>query len=149
MSLTAHFNYCLALKSEKKAILRFYKSQRYSASFIGLDQCYLVKINQDIIAAAIVSQLKPDNQQYFLHALVVQTSYQKQGIASQLLTYILQKQPRLICFASPKVSSFYKKANWQQTTINQLNPALQTRFLRYQKTQPQLAIFSYHKANSL
>jgi hypothetical protein len=54
----------LAEKSDKKIIKRFYKLQRYSASYIGLDHCFYICQGQNIIAAMIISQMNKSNDQY-------------------------------------------------------------------------------------
>lgn len=46
----------VAKKNDKKSILRFYKENHYPARFIGFDHCYLIKVDDNIIASVIISQ---------------------------------------------------------------------------------------------
>ena len=138
-------NIATAEKSNKKAILRFYKSQNYSASFLGYDQCYFICDKQIIIAAMIVSKIAAKHQHYFLHALVVDNQYQRQGLASQLLRHALQITQPLICFANESLSSFYMQNNMLKLThdqiVKKLPEHLFLRFERYRKKQLQLKVF--------
>jgi len=134
-----------ALKSEKKDILRFYKSQRYPARFIGLDHCYTIKEKHSIIASVIVSFLSDENKQPFLHALVTNKQYHHQGIASQLLHHIQTQHPKVVCFADKSLRLFYLKNNMieiEQDSVKQcLTEPLFLRFQSYQKKQQQLKLF--------
>ncbi|GAA0819849.1 hypothetical protein GCM10009111_24450 [Colwellia asteriadis] len=128
-----------ALKSDKKAILRFYKSQQYSARFIGLDQAYLIKSENVIIACVIISQLTPTNEQYFLHGLVVAKSHQRQGIARLLLQHVQNSHQPLVCFTQPILAPLYLSENMIQVSEKsvelKLSPAVYTRYQTYLKTQ--------------
>jgi GNAT superfamily N-acetyltransferase len=134
-----------AEKSDKKAILRFYKYQHYSASFIGYDHCYFIRHNQTIIAAMIVSKIALQHRHYFLHALVVDKQFQHQGLATQLLQHaIIQHQP-LICFADESLSAFYTQNHMLKLTDIQktenLPEHLLLRYKVYQNKQSQLKVF--------
>jgi len=135
----------LAKKTDKKSILRFYKSQHYSARFIGLDYCYLVKKDEKIIASVMVSQITTDNSQYFLHALVVDKNHQKQGIATKLVNHVNQTHQPVVCFAQPELSRFYHQCKMPELAIHlltsQLNEHLSLRFQQYQKKQSDLKVF--------
>ncbi|MDG1752288.1 MAG: GNAT family N-acetyltransferase [Thalassotalea sp.] len=138
-------NIVKAEKSDKKAILRFYKAQHYSASFIGYDHCYFLRDKQTIIAAMIVSKIALQHHHYFLHALVVDKQYQQQGIATKLLQLALQKHQPLICFANESLSAFYTKSNMVKLTNSQMTKSLPEhlllRFEVYRNKQPQLKVF--------
>ena len=135
-----------ALKADKKEIKRFYKQQHYSAKFMGLDQCYIVEDNNHIIASVIISQLTENNQQYFLHALVVNTCYQKQGLATKLLKYstnhnaITEKPDSIVCFCSVDIISLYQKSGFKVLSQKALNHTLFSRYLLYRKKQHNLTI---------
>ncbi len=134
-----------AAKSDKKAIFRFYRVQHYSARYLGFDQVFLLKQQQEIIAAAMVSRITADSQYDFLHALVVDSGFQKQGLASTLLKHIKQQSPSLICFAQPKLASLYQKIAMTQQTpkqIQQLPQHLQLRYSAYLAKQPTLKVYA-------
>ncbi|WP_281558758.1 GNAT family N-acetyltransferase [Thalassomonas sp. RHCl1] len=141
MISSPEFEFCRAQKSDKKAIKRFYRKHSYSASFMGLDSCYLAKDKQEIIACVLHSQLLVENNQSFLHALVVDPAYRRQSIATSLLDYCCAFHPLTVCFAAPKLTSLYLSNNFQLAKPEQLSPLLAKRYLQYIKTKPELAIF--------
>ena len=134
-----------AIKSDKKDIFRFYKSQHYSARFMGLDQSYLILLDNEIIGSVIISQITPDNHQHFLHALVIHHQYRKQGLATKLLNEVLPDYQNVVCFADVSLSSFYLANKFKQTPLlevsNRLTEQLSVRFTRYSKKKPLLNIF--------
>ncbi|TRX56314.1 GNAT family N-acetyltransferase [Thalassomonas sp. M1454] len=128
----------LAEKSDKKSIKRFYKNNNYSASFMGNDTCYLMKLNDEIIAAVVISNIDDCN---FLHALVVNNKYQHKGLASQLLKHSLVKHSTLYCFADRSLNPLYSANNYIQIDPSILPEQLQTRFFCYHKKNNQLSAF--------
>lgn len=134
-----------AKKSDKKAILRFYKKQHYSASFIGFDQCYFMTDNENIIAAMIVSKIKSQHHHQFLHALVVDKLFQQQGLATKLLRFALTQHKFLVCFANECLSDFYIRNSMLKLTDEQLSyevpEHLLLRYKSYRKKQSQLKVF--------
>jgi GNAT superfamily N-acetyltransferase len=134
-----------AAKSDKKDLLRFYKAQHYSASFIGYDQCYFIKINNTIMAAVMVSKIAEHHQHYFLHALVVDNKFQHQGIASLLLKHVNERHQPLLCFANAPLEAFYTKNDFVKLLPSAYETMLpQHLFLRfngYKKKQSQLQVF--------
>ncbi|WDE13838.1 GNAT family N-acetyltransferase [Thalassomonas haliotis] len=135
------FEFCRAEKSDKKAIKRFYRQHSYSASFMGLDSCYLVKDKQDIIASVLYSQLLAENRQSLLHALVVAPDHRRLSIAASLLDYSRTFHPLSVCFAAPELAPLYLSNNFQLANLDQLSPLLARRYLQYIKAKPELAIF--------
>lgn len=156
----------MSKKADKKAILRFYKDNHYSARFIGFDDCYLIKVDNNIIASVIISQgnksqqidttsevtsidttqdLIQDKPQYLLHALLVAPDYQKQGYAVQLLKYAIMHHQPLICFAHASLNRLYLKNGFILIADNLLSkclsPALYNRFLLYSKHKHELKAF--------
>lgn len=134
-----------AEKPDKKAILRFYKEQNYSASFIGFDKVYYIKKNQKIIASMIISKISNEHHHEFLHALVVDKHFQLQGVASKLLKFALAQHKPLICFANEALSHFYIK-NSMLKLANDREPVevpehLLLRLKSYRKKQSQLKVF--------
>lgn len=120
-----------ASKTDKKDILRFYKQQHYSARFLGFDHCYVIKSNQQIIASVIVSMITQNNNQAFLHALVVDTNYRHQHLASMLLQHCIRQHLELVCFAQLSLAPLYINNGFVQAKINSLTPELQQRYQRY------------------
>lgn len=117
-------------KSDKKAIQRFYKQQRYSARFLGDDVTYLVRDNQDIIASVIIS-FKDSHP--FLHALVVDNNHRGQGIAQSLLAKAAEQHPKLYCFCEEELVSFYQKQRFAVIEGSLLPDDLRQRYLAYRK----------------
>lgn len=128
-------------KSDKKAIQRFYKQQRYSARFLGDDVTYLVRDNQDIIASVIIS-FKDSHP--FLHALVVAECWQHQGLATKLLIECQKHCPRLICFCAPELSPFYTKNGFAVVSLIDLPEELQLRFNAYRKNHELVPMIWHH-----
>jgi GNAT superfamily N-acetyltransferase len=153
-SILSMLTIALANKSDKKDILRFYKVNNYSARFIGFDKCYLIKKNQVIIASVIVSKARLDQQesaernsksQYFLHALVVAPTYQKQGLATQLVKHSLTLHSSLVCFSDASLAPLYLKQGFKALSDslvkNNLTIELFKRFQQYSKHQSGLKVF--------
>lgn len=146
-------NYVKASKVDKKDILRFYKAQHYPAAFIGHDQAYLLKTNNNIIASAIVSAGKALSDYWLLHALVTDKTCRGKGYASKLLQIILTEKTqentirynKLICFAEDNLASFYLANQFKtfnaDTDIATLPKEFQQRLKSYQKKQPTLSCF--------
>ncbi len=136
-----------AQKSDKKQIHQFYKSQNYPARFMGLDTCYFIKESKKIIASVLISKINENNQQYFLHALVVDSNYMKQSLASTLLEHAKNLHQPLVCFAKHELTNFYIKNNFTKLAIEQAEQKLSSelfgRFNIYSKKQSGLTIFTY------
>ncbi len=137
----------LAEKSEKKEILRFYKNQYYSARFLGFDRCYCIKVNDEIIASVMISNIIENSEISFLHALVVGQAWQHQGLASQLIVHVTKIHPSVICFADEKLANLYTKNQMvviEKPQFTELLPEhLMIRLKTYQNKQPQLKVFRY------
>jgi predicted N-acetyltransferase YhbS len=132
----------LAAKNQKKLIQRFYKNNHYSAAFIGNDQCFVLTAQQQIIASVIISEVE---QQYFLHALVVNEQYRRQGLGMKLVNTTQTAFNNLVCFAEPDVGQFYTRLGFTASPAAMLCNGLQHRYRAYQAKHPQLAIYYYHK----
>ena len=146
-TMLQNFTITTANKSDKKAILRFYRQQHYSARFIGLDTCYLIYQEDQpecIIASVIISQIDLANNQPLLHALVINKAWQQQGLASLLMKHVTAQHENLICFADGKLSSLYTGAGFDivepQELTRYLNEQLMPRYLSYQSKQPNLKV---------
>jgi GNAT superfamily N-acetyltransferase len=116
----------IATKVDKKVLLKFYKSQHYSAKFMGLDNGYFIKNENtdEIIASVIISKITTRNHQYFLHALVVDPLHQKKGLATALITYASALHQPIVCFADKTLSTFYQQAGMQMINTKLLNEKL-------------------------
>ena len=140
------------LKSNKKALLRFYKAEHYSASFIGHDKWYFISEQNLIIAAVIVSQIRQAKIQYFLHGLVTSKAHQNRGLASQLIAHVQLLNRNIVCFADNSMSPFYLTKQFikipQQAINVSLVEELSRRFTRYASRKPDLCVFTYQGNNS-
>lgn len=133
--------------SNKKQIKRFYKSQHYSAAFIGFDSSYqVVDVNCNIIASVIVSYQIKDNQQAFLHALVVDKNFQNIGVAKQLIAYVCTQHNDIICFCSPKLINLYQQCYFNIASEIELSTKNKFRFSLYKNQQP-LIVLRYLSTN--
>lgn len=142
-----------ALKTDKKDIFRFYKNQQYAASFIGQDQCYMVKVDQLIIASAIVSGGQEVDKFWLLHGLVTDKDQRSKNIASLILHTIIsdeneQKKARyenLICFADKELQEFYLSNHFISYNtcdeVDRLPVEFKQRLIRYQEKQKNLHCF--------
>ena len=147
-----------AIKADKKNINRFYKAQRYAASFIGQDQSYFIKHNQNIIACVIISAGQENGQFWLLHALVIDPKHRGNGIASLLLRTVIAEQViqndkpvvrygKIICFADQALQALYLSNKFVSYNtakdITQLPDEFHHRFLRYRISQNNLCCYLY------
>lgn len=132
-------------KTDKKSLIRFYKQQHYSAGLLGFDHVYIMKHEDVIIGAVILSALEKDNLQLFLHGLVVDGNFQHQGLASKLLEYArgIHSSQSIVCFASYELSEFYQKNDFKLSQEKELLSPLLYRYLQYKKTNNGLLVFSH------
>lgn len=129
----------------KKSVKQFYKSQHYSARFIGFDNCFIYHKDTPLIkGAVIVSKIEKIN---FLHALVVASNQQQKGIGSTLVMYCKRNFDNLICFADLNLKNFYLRLGFSIVNDEALNLSLLARWQSYQKKNPNLLIFSFKKNN--
>ncbi|MFT5814597.1 MAG: N-acetylglutamate synthase-like GNAT family acetyltransferase [Psychroserpens sp.] len=150
---TSAYNVVKATKVDKKNIIRFYKNQQYSASYIGKDQCYIVKVNNIIIACAIISGGKKNDGFWLLHGLVIDKVQRGKSIASLILQTIITdkdeftylRYEQIICFADIGFQAFYQSNNFisYNTSENtaQLPTEFKQRFNRYREKQKNLHCF--------
>lgn len=137
--MAANKHITVLTKTNKKALLRFYQHNRYSARFIGFDQAYYcTDEKQNIRASVIVSKISNDNSQWLLHALLTDKSYQQQGLASALIKYCQNHHQPLVCFVDEKLTTFYYTRHFKKIPSTQLSPALQTRYFAYLTNKPTL-----------
>lgn len=148
-----------ATKFDKKDIQRFYKAQHHSARFIGNDLCYLVKIEQKIIASAIVSAGQENSDTWLLHGLVTDNNFRNLGIASLILKSIMAVKnednlinfTKIICFADQLLQSFYCSNHFQIIPkideTDDIPAEFIMRFKRYRKTKKNLQCFIYRRTH--
>lgn len=140
-----------AKKSEKKAILRFYKLNHYSARFLGHDTTYLAKVQDEIVASVILSNIVHNANQVFLHGLFTAPNYRNQGYSTQLLKSVCNEHPVIVCFAQPALSGFYQTLGFTPipATLRTkfLNAHLLLRFNSYVRSQPKLQVFIFEQNN--
>ncbi|MBA6222658.1 MULTISPECIES: GNAT family N-acetyltransferase [unclassified Colwellia] len=142
-----------AVKTDKKDILRFYKNQQYAASFIGHDQCYIVKMDKLIIASVIISAGQEPGSFWLLHGLVTDKAQRGKNIASLMLHAIIsdkneRKKARyknIICFADEALQTFYLSNHFihynTRDDIAQLPIEFKQRLIRYRERQKNLHCF--------
>lgn len=144
----------VADNQDKASIKRFYKRNNYSASYMGHDTCYIVesglnkpnKKNEksELLAAVIVSAIKEDSRQFLLHALVIDESFRRQKLASDILASELFRstnQQDLVCFAESNLEPFYIGLGFKVIQENGLESHLQQRYQSYKKKRPSLLVF--------
>ncbi|MGB2740806.1 MAG: GNAT family N-acetyltransferase [Cognaticolwellia sp.] len=147
-----------ANKTDKKDINRFYKTQRYAASFIGQDQAYFIKQNKNIIACVIISAGQENGLFWLLHALVIDAEHRGSGMASLLLRTIIAEQvikkdkpvvryAKIICFADQTLQALYLSNKFIRYNtvkdIAQLPDEFHRRFLRYRINHNNLCCYLY------
>lgn len=142
-----------AAKTDKKDILRFYKNQQYAASFIGHDQCYIVKMDHLIIASVIISAGQEPGNFWLLHGLVTDKAERGKNIASLILHAIISnknerkqaKYKNIICFADEALQAFYVSNHFvhynTRDDIAQLPIEFKQRLIRYREKQKNLHCF--------
>ena len=150
-----------ALKTDKKNIMRFYKTQQYAASFIGQDHCYIVKIGNQVIASAIISAGQESGDFWLLHGLVIAKIQRGNNIASLIIQAIINdknelaksRYEKIICFADKKLQWLYKSNNFinynTHDEIDKLPKEFKQRLTRYRKKQQNLQCYFYSKSNYL
>lgn len=144
-----------AQKSDKKSIKRFYKSNRYSAGFMGDDLCFFItekmpsapentplnpNLNRVIIACVIVSY------QYdtpFLHALVVSEKFRNKGLASKLIRHCTALLQNVYCFSTPKHLTLYEQHGFDLINEEQLPLLLKSKYIAYKKHKENLSILAF------
>jgi len=132
-----------ANKTDKKSLMRFYKQQSYSAGLLGFDRVYIVKDEQEIIGAVIISAIEENNPQLFLHALVIKQEFRQKKLATQLIQYVRRhhNNQQLFCFAQEELAHFYQQNGFSQVAEHLLLQPLLMRFFRYKKTNNMLLVF--------
>jgi len=131
----------LASKIDKASIKRFYKQQKYSAGFMGLDHTMLALVNDAIIGAVIVSKIEESNSQYLLHGLVVAQQYRGQQIASSLIKHMTKRFTSIYCFADSSLQNFYLNNGAALSSEDNLSTTLANRLNAYLKHSPKLNVF--------
>ncbi len=135
-----------ALRSDKRSIKRFYKEHGYSASFMGFDTAYLIKLDDHIIASVIVSYITDNNNQALLHGLFVHKDYRNQHYASLLIQHAKQKHLSMVCFVDKALMPFYGRLGFNLiNNNNQISSVNLERLYIYLRYIPQLVAVTYLK----
>ena len=139
-----------AQKTDKKDLLRFYKQQQYSARFLGYDQAFFIKTNNNshIIAAVIISTINEHSPQTLLHALVVDKKHRHQQLASALLQHCISQRLTLVCFADKALTRLYINNGFSAVAPTTLTVELQQRFVSYHTKNTHLMPFYYQHSPS-
>ena len=149
--MTINITVITAQQSDKKNIKRFYKNNHYAASYMGYDSCYIIKIDNNIVASVIVSYIVNENSQALLHALFVDESYRKNKLASLLIQKAQQEHSSIVCFAHKKLIGFYQKLDFipietfQTKEAQLLSSTNLAKLSQYQRYNTQLTAYIYHK----
>jgi len=132
-----------ASKRDKKSLMRFYKQQFYSAGLLGLDSVYIIKDEQEIIGAVIISAIEKSNNQLFLHALVIKQEFRHKKLATRLIQHVRlhHEKQQLFCFAQEHLAHFYQQNGFSQVSEHLLLQPLLRRYSRYKKTNNMLLVF--------
>ncbi|MBB6542495.1 GNAT family N-acetyltransferase [Thalassotalea piscium] len=133
-----------ASNNDKKAILRFYKQQHYSAGFLGFDHTYYIQKNAQIIASVILSKIVESNPQMLLHALVVDKQYSRQKLATTLLQHCISQHPALVCFSTDALALLYFKNSFSLIPETQISQVLQQRYRIYHQKNNKLRCFIHY-----
>lgn len=128
-------------KEDKKHIKNFYKTERYSASFMGYDHCYTASYNNKIIGCAILSYINQGNEYALLHALYITPLYRNNGYANKLINHVCNEHKHIVCFADKSLHGLYKKNGFINTLPKNIPNDLQQRFNRYAIKNGNLTVY--------
>lgn len=114
---------------------KFYRSHRSRMRARHEDRVWVAQ-HTEIVAALC---LRPVAQGHWLTSLFVAPAQRQQGLASQLLEQALTQTAGAIwLFCHPELSSFYRRQGFMPCAS--LPPALNERFLRYQRSKTLIAL---------
>ena len=128
-------------KTSKKDIQRFYKLNNYSASYIGYDHTYIIKLEDKIIGAVIISYQSENNHYALLHALLVTVNYRHKGYAKQLIKKTLSEHNNLICFTEKGLENLYINNGFKKEAPSRIPDYLIKRYESYIKKSKTLMVF--------
>ncbi|WP_076417843.1 GNAT family N-acetyltransferase [Colwellia sp. UCD-KL20] len=132
-----------ATKQDKKNIKRFYKDNKYSASFMGYDHTYLIKRDNIIIGSVIISYITNNSQYGLLHALLITEFHRRKGYAQLLIKRLQNEHSHIICFADKKLQPFYINMGFKKDVNDELPLPnyLLKKFNNYLRNKKDLKVF--------
>ncbi|XPF94584.1 GNAT family N-acetyltransferase [Colwellia sp. RE-S-Sl-9] len=130
-----------ATKQDKKDIKRFYKDNNYSASFMGYDHTYIIKMDNVIIGSVILSYITNSSQYGLLHALLITPLYREKGYAKLLIETLQWEHNHIICFADKKLYRLYKDIGFKESESLEIPSHFIDRYNCYLKKNNDLKVF--------
>ncbi len=130
----------VANKEEYDQIINFYHSVGENVSISGNEKVILAKINKKIIGSV---RLVDEKDYYVLRTLYLLPEYQKRGIGSMLLKFLLKEsagKKDLYCLPYPHVKIFYEHFAFKEIPPEKLPRILEERYLEYKKEFPVVAM---------
>lgn len=143
--LSSNFSFYKTTKTDKKSILRFYKTSGYSASFMGYDSTYWLLSHNEIVGSVMLSYIEESNTYALLHGLFISPSLRNQHLGYELVSYVLTLHTKVICFADESLTAFYNKLGLYVTNNEEIPECMQGRYSSYIKKNKNLKIFSTGK----
>ena len=116
---------------------QFYKQVYKKGLANKSEQVFVVKAKQIVCAA----RLKAVDGSLLLTAVACDPAYRQQGLASQLIWYILSMQTESVyCFPYPHLKGFYQQLGFQLLAADQLPAKLAEQYARYNNRSPLLSM---------
>jgi len=116
---------------------QFYKQVYKKGLANKSEQVFVIKTTQIVCAA----RLKKVNNDKLLTGVACHPDYRHQGLASQLIQYILELQTEVIyCFPYPHLQDFYHQLGFQLLPLEQLPTKLAAQYSRYNSRKPLLSM---------
>ncbi|WP_409440184.1 GNAT family N-acetyltransferase [Psychromonas sp. GE-S-Ul-11] len=123
---------------------QFYKQVYKKGAANKSERVFVLKTNQIICAA----RLKEVDGNKLLTGVACDPAYRHQGLASQLIQYILRLQTETVyCFPYPHLQRFYQQLGFQLLSAELLPTKLAEQYSRYNNRTPLLSM-SYKVSNS-
>lgn len=109
---------------------KFYKANKARGKAKGNDRVYVIRDKSEIVGAARVVDISGHD---FLTTVQVGELYQRQGIATQLISHICKMQSKpLFTFPYQHLMALYLRLGFEEVEAEQLPKPLLQRFGRYQ-----------------
>ncbi|GAA5315268.1 MAG: hypothetical protein AseanaTS_04730 [Candidatus Pelagadaptatus aseana] len=123
---------------------KFYKSCRYSAKAGREDVVFVVRSDQQMIAAVRL-QYRQDGV-YFLRSMCVAPEYRRQGVGTVLLNGMLPFLTQVLCYCYPfdHLESFYAQSGFTTIAPEAAEPYMLEAYHRYLKQGRKLLLMVRH-----
>ncbi|RBW46868.1 hypothetical protein DS885_05800 [Psychromonas sp. B3M02] len=116
---------------------QFYKQVYKKGVANKSEQVFVVKAKQIVCAA----RLKAVDDNLLLTGVACDPTYRQQGLASQLIRYVLSLQTETVyCFPYPHLQGFYQQLGFQLLPAEQLPITLAEQYARYNNRHPLLSM---------